>query len=75
MMGRPGLGVLDKAVSIQQSHGLTEDGKTVAPSPHLEKAISLVASPTLVPFPWQHMLRCEFRRLIHVARQSTCKGP
>ncbi len=34
-IGCHGLGVLDKAVSIEHSHGLTEDGKTVAP--HLEK--------------------------------------
>ncbi len=30
-IGCHGLGVLDKAVPIEHSHGLTEDGKTVAP--------------------------------------------
>lgn len=30
-IGRPGFGILDKAVPIGQSHGLTEDGQTVAP--------------------------------------------
>ena len=43
-IGCHGLGVLDKAVSIELSHGLTEDGKTVAP--HLQKkAIALGALP------------------------------
>ncbi len=35
-MGCHGPGVLDKAVPIEQSHGLTADGKTVAP--HFEQA-------------------------------------
>jgi len=34
-MGCHGLGVLDKAVRIEHSHGLTEDGKAM--SPHREK--------------------------------------
>ena len=34
-IGCHGFGVLDKAVPIEHSHGLTADGKTVAP--HLEK--------------------------------------
>ncbi len=34
-IGGHGFGVLDKAVPIEHSHGLTADGKTVAP--HFEK--------------------------------------
>ncbi len=34
-IGCHGFGVLDKAVPIEHSHGLTADGKTVAP--HLKK--------------------------------------
>ncbi len=42
-IGCHGFGVLDKGVTIEHSHGLTADGKTVAP--HLEKGDGPAAEP------------------------------